>query len=296
MIWVGHGFPSMNLTTLDGSLATALQATVQNVTNSLLNARTVVYKIDPAAVGAGQMTPGLDNFDASVDDSVAPFEDTIGFDTLVQQTGGRTFYNRNDIDTEVHNAVTLGGTFYTIAYVPGSTSTEAAAYRHIRVTVDNPALHATTRLGYYTGVAAASSQPDPDKTVDAAILNQLHYTALDIGIAGCTPAANGTTLCKLQIDPNGLHWNDAPGGNQTASLLVSAAAYSATQKPLNYTRRSITLQSAANRAKDAKLSFDVPMHIPPEARSLRFIVLDTASRKLGSAESATIPNATTNSH
>jgi VWFA-related protein len=289
LIWVGHGFPSMNLTTSDSATAAEMQSTVQSISNALLNARTVVYKIDPAAVGAAQMTASVDNFDATFDDSVAPFADSISFDTLVQQTGGRSFFNRNDIDAEVHNAVTLGGTFYTIAYTPLSTSTEDAAYRHIRVTVDRPNLHATTRLGYFAGVAATATQPDPDKLVDAAILNQLQYTALHISFAGFTRDPTGTTLCELQIEPTDLASNSQLEGVAKVQLLVGAAAYSAAHKPLNYSRHAVLLDSSTASSPAGKISFEVPIHIPADAQSLRFIVLDKASGKIGSLDVASIP-------
>jgi len=288
LIWVGHGCPGVNLTAADPAIAHSMQALVQGVSDALLSSRIVLYKIDPAPVGSAQMTPSLDNFDAAIDDSVEPFADTINFDTIVQQTGGSSFFNRNDLDTEVSQAVNLGGSFYTLTYRPAYTETDVATYHHLRVVVARPETHASTRLGYYSGAAstAQTSAVDPNKIVDTAIVSSLQYRALAVQAGGCTrsgPAVDDAT-CKLTVPTSTLQWTYAADGSRTAHLLIGAAAYSAAGKPLSYTHHGITLHLRADQPSQSSATMDVPMHIASPAKKLRFIVLDTDSGKLGSAE------------
>ncbi|HEY0308901.1 MAG TPA: VWA domain-containing protein [Acidobacteriaceae bacterium] len=291
LIWVGHGFPSVNLENVDATLSDAMQTMIRKITNVLLEARIVVYRIDPAPVGSGHLLESPENMDAAFDDSTEPFAENIGFDTLVRQTGGTAFYNRNDVDNEVARAVTLGSTFYTVTYIPANDSAEPASYRHIRVVMNRPGLHASTRQGYYTDTQQ-TTQPAPDVplTVDAAIVNDLNYTSLQIRVSRYIRSGDGhSTIYRLQLAPQNLQWSVADDGSRTLHLMAAAASYTAAHKPRSYTRRSILLKFSANQDALAPISLDLPLHIPADATSLRVVVLDTSSGKLGSTNVDPLP-------
>jgi hypothetical protein len=280
---VGHGFPSLSLSSIEGNDLSGTQTLVKNLSNALLNARAVLYKIDPAPIGAGNLSPDVDHFDAAVDDSVIPFNDGVTFDTLVHQTGGHSFFNRNDVDAEVQRAVSLGGTFYTLTYTPTHASASPSPYRHIHVTFDQPGLHAATRLGYFLVDTATPSNVSPNTAVDAAMISGLDYTALRLTASTCTLGpATVTMRCTLQIDTRNLQWMSLPDGDRTASLLVAAAAYTAAHKPISYTRSPVTLHMSADKSP-ARASFEITLHAPSQPASLRFVVLAEPEGRLGSA-------------
>jgi len=293
LIWLGHGFPGINLINMPPPTAAAMEALVQSITNLLLEARIVVYKVDPAAVGSPTITPDLDDTDSAFDDSASPFADSISFDTVTQQTGGHSFFNRNDVDAEVGNAVDLGGSFYTIAYTPTGASTSASGYRHIRIRVDKPGARAITRQGYFKVESAETpvAPANPAGIVDAAIINNLSYAALHVQVESLALAPTAaSTRCTLRIDPKDIHWSTQPDGASVMNLLVGAATYSANNKPLTYSRDTAELHMDATDAADTEhATFEVPLHIPPAAARIRMIVLDEDTGKLGSIEVKNIP-------
>jgi VWFA-related protein len=295
LIWLGHGFPAMNLMNIPPQDAATMQALVQNITNQLLEARIVLYKVDPAAVGAPAVTPNMDDADSAFDDTAQPFADSISFDSMIQQTGGHSFFNRNDVDAEFSKAVDLGGSFYTLSYSPTGESTAAAGYRHIRVLVNQPGAKAVTRQGYFKIDAAAAPEApaNPAAVVDGAIINNLVYSALGVHITSLTRAPSGTsTRCFMRLDAKDIHWTLQPDGSRVMNLLVGAATYGANGKPLTYSRDTATLHmDAAAPDSDSALhsDFEIPMHIPPAAASLRIVVLAEETGKLGSADATSIP-------
>jgi len=301
LIWLGHGFPAISMTGLPPETAAGLQTLIQSITNLLLQARMVVYKVDPAAVGSTTITPDIDDLDSAFEDAAAPFADSISFDNVTQQTGGHSFFNRNDVDAEVGRAVDLGGSFYTLAYRPTGSSDAAANYRHIRVLVDHPGAKVATRLGYFNAVPkdAHSTAADPNAatvanpaaTVDAAIINNLAYTALGIQVESLRRSTtDSSTLCTLNIDPKAIRWTIEPDGSRTIKLLVGVATYTAANKPLTYARTATTLRIDSTDTHPAlQASLTLPVHIPVSAAKMRIVVLAENTGALGSAEANSIP-------
>ncbi|HWC18106.1 MAG TPA: VWA domain-containing protein [Terriglobales bacterium] len=78
---------------------------------------------------------------------------------LASQTGGRAFYNRNDIDRAISLSVAEGSTYYTLAYYPED-KTPDGKFRKIEVKLDRKGIQAHYRKGYF----AADVRPPDEKT------------------------------------------------------------------------------------------------------------------------------------
>ena len=78
---------------------------------------------------------------------------------LASQTGGRAFYNRNDIDRAIALSVAEGSTYYTLAYYPED-KTPDGKFRKIEVKLDRKGVQAHYRKGYF----ATETQPPDEKT------------------------------------------------------------------------------------------------------------------------------------
>lgn len=87
---------------------------------------------------------------------------------LASQTGGRAFYNRNDIDRAMALSVAEGSTYYTLAYYPEDKTTDGK-FRKIEVKLDRKGLQARYRKGYF----ATDTQPPDEKTARNEFLRSL---------------------------------------------------------------------------------------------------------------------------
>jgi len=87
---------------------------------------------------------------------------------LAGQTGGRAFYNRNDIDHAIALSVAEGSTYYTLAYYPENKNPDGK-FRKIDVKLDRKGLQTHYRRGYF----ATDSQPSDEKTARAEFMQAL---------------------------------------------------------------------------------------------------------------------------
>ena len=163
-------------------------STVQNdeelrkTDNLLTRAQVAVYPVD----ARGLMTDPSLNF-ASIDSPTsAPgdflrrsAQEHLTMEAIAEDTGGRAFYNTNDLSQAVKKAVEFGSNYYTLTYSPSNTKWDAR-FRSIKIAVDQPKVSLTYRNGYYAvdpndhrkfiASLAATSAPTP-RTMTTAMLH-----------------------------------------------------------------------------------------------------------------------------
>jgi VWFA-related protein len=87
---------------------------------------------------------------------------------LASQTGGRAFYNRNDIDHAIALSVAEGSTYYTLTYYPEN-KTPDGTFRKLEIKLDRKGLQAHYRKGYF----ATDVHPPDEKTARTEFLRAL---------------------------------------------------------------------------------------------------------------------------
>jgi VWFA-related protein len=292
LIWVGGGFPTLNPTTLDGDHAQEVKDTIQHVTDVLLETHITMYAIDPTSNAAGLteitnvdqtdfVTAGGGVMGLNID----PFDSAEDFDRLAPVTGGRIVRGLNDVAKQIATSIDLGANFYTLGYVPSSASNLAGKYRHIRVECLRPGVTINTREGYYPSHSESPAATRTDLSYDLSTaaestipLNGLHLTVQ----AGRAPGAY-----ILHVAAANLTWTANDDGSSTAHVAVLAVARSAKDKMLGHTLRVMTATARAGTnlqdpAREA--DFELTPTAFAKTASLRFVVRDAASGRMGSTE------------
>ena len=295
LIWVGDGFPTINPTTIDGDEAQEVKDALKHVTNVLLDTRVTLYAVDPSSTAAG-MTEITDSSQAqfllNAGDALAnnfdPFDGNDDFDRLGPLTGGRVVRGRNDIGHQIALSADLGARYYTIAYAPDSSSEAAAQYRKIRVVCSRPGLIATTRTGYYSGETqnektSATATYDLTTAAEAAIpLNGIPVT-VDLDTS---PSAPPDTYV-IHAGAANLTWKARDDGSATASVYIMAVSLNAKNTMLGHTLHGMTANAkpGANLHDPSKMADFAFIAVPfPKATTLRFIVRDNATGRMGSVD------------
>ena len=137
---------------------------IANTANRLSDARISVYPVDarglmsadlynPAAPfdERGEPNGGRDGAQAgrSLDDTANELMGARGtMEQLAEGTGGRAFYNRNDLGKAVLEGISDGATYYTLGYYPANKAWDGN-YHKIKVHVTRPGITLRYRLGYY---------------------------------------------------------------------------------------------------------------------------------------------------
>jgi len=294
LIWVGGGFPTLDPTMFDGNEDLIIRNTLRHVTDVLLNTRITLYAVDPTSSAAGLTeitSPEQLSFAEAAGDAMTvgtdPFNASEDFDRLGPVTGGRIVRGRNDVSQQIAESVALGANFYTLAYTPSSNETTSAKYRKIKVVILRSGLTATTRNGYYPN--AASLSPVETASYDLSVaaesslpLNGLHVTV----VPDDSPDVPRSTFI-VRVRAADLQWKPEANGESTASVYVLAASINAKKKMVGYSTKAMkaTAKPGTN-LQDSSHFADFVFTAPPSSKStsLRFIVRDSASGKMGSQD------------
>jgi VWFA-related protein len=295
LIWVGGGFPTVDPETIDGDDAQQVKDTIQHVTDVLLDTRVTLYAVDPTSTlpgmteitDAAQMAFVLDAGD-SIGGNIDPFNSSEDFDRLGPVTGGRVVRGMNDIAQQIASAVDLGASFYTISYAPSSSSQDAAQFRKIKVVCLRPGLAATTRLGYYSGQtqqqkSAETASYDLTTAATGSItLNGIRVTVEPDRSPGVPPY---TYVIHAGIAD--LTWKPNPDGGATASIYLMAVSLNAKDDMVGHMLRGMKANAKpgadlTHAGKTADFIFTAPP--APKSTTLRFIVRDSATGRMGSVD------------
>jgi VWFA-related protein len=293
VIWVGNGFPSANLQSLDDRTAETIEQAIQRCTDMLLAARVTMYTINPTAnttTTIDVQTPD-DLAMAENENGGQPYAGSLQFATLAPLTGGRAFLSRNDINNEIAEGIDAGTSYYTLSYSPVTKNDAAPKYRNIRITIKNPDLHATTRDGYY---ATKSPSQDSDSVVPVGQVK----AQLQLDIASAMNSAmvyNGLNFTAtkdgadyvLRVKTAGLDWRAVGPSAERAEVTAIVAWYNARGKVLGHIGRELTAdrQRSADRSIEEETVFRliVPT-LPGTATRLRFLLRDAVSSRMGTVD------------
>jgi VWFA-related protein len=288
LVWVGNGYPSADLNSLDDRTANTIETAVKRVTDRLLAARITMYTIDPSpgtTTVVDVETP--EDLDTSQNETGSdPFgSGTASFETFATSTGGKAFRGRNDINNEIGEGIAAGSFYYTLSYTPSNTSTDAAKYRKIRIVMKDPNLRATTRDGYYQETAA-DANPVNDKDskpkqqmanlqldISGALTSTISYNGLNVKAA---KAADGAY--RITVDAAGLTWGPDAKGVESAEATVAGGWYDAKGKLFGHVLR----EEVSPRGDEAV--FSLPIVVPAGTARLRMVVRDAVSGRMGTVD------------
>jgi len=288
VIWVGHGLPTLNMSTLGDDDKKAVEYAIAQCTNLLKNSRITIYAIDPAGIAAANTT--ILNADGTMEDP-DPFSGQIDFSGIVNETGGQSLHGRNDVDQLLDASVRNGENFYTLAYQPSGVSNDnPMKFRKIRVVPVNPDYTATSRTGYFAappdlGAGAGnhlsgSSKDQEDFDIIAAISNLMVFDGVPLTIARDATTAD---LYHVTFPANrlGLTLQD---GKFTGNIRFDLLGYDRQGKLLSKTGKVIMIQldSLAPGSGDSKtVTINAMLKMPEGTARVRMIVRAKNSGYLG---------------
>ncbi len=288
MIWIGRGFPAYNFINGPVDTENRVNNAVQQCVNELRDARVTLYTVDPAGLS---VTPGAGYGPAAAFND--PFGGNYQFSKLAVATGGRTFYGRNDVDTEIGNGIRDGASFYSLSYRPDTGSVDPKKFRRIVVTLTRPDLKAITREGYYVQLPPARVNPqNPSRRLAFELLSaegsNMVYDAVPLTI---TPNPDGNPdHFSIRVDGKGLVWAPATDtAPRHADVVVLATTFDKKNKELKRISKAISasasdpgLPPTGPLRRDLQLNFSLD-HDPKAVRA-RFVVRVNVTGRIGTAD------------
>jgi VWFA-related protein len=333
LIWLSGSFPFTILP--DSSQyspfrnVTNYRDRIEKTTNMLTAARVSVYPVDARGLQVATMSPtGGSTFsagmrgvpDTSGSQSVAEQRtaDEATMSEVADQTGGRAYFEANDLSGAIENAVESGENYYTIGYVPSGAKMNGS-FRKIKVSVDAPDVKLFYRRGYYAD--APDKQPAHgsgpfDPRVAASLLGAPPATEIVFEaalLAGNDPMLNNVRLpggkagemsdklskptryvVDLTLNPKSLNLSELPDGTRQAKIDLILIAYNGNGELANYVDHAAQIgikKEQYQHVVEQGLPLLIPIDLPAGGDWLRVAVEDLNTGRTGSLEiPVTVPD------
>ncbi len=220
--------------------------------------------------------------------SVAKMGTTENFSMkeLAERTGGRAFYNRNDLDMGIRRAINDSRLTYSVGYYPDHNQWNGS-FRKIQIKIDRPGVSVLARQGYFALADAtpipASYRADYMEQIAASPLDATEFPmSVHIGLAG--KKANPSLLATLRFQAQPLLRLQSDG-DWTSNFEILFMQMDAKNKLLDATNKIFTgsfAQSAYDKMIRAPMSIPVALKFMPHATVLCVILRDANSESIGS--------------
>lgn len=311
LIWISEAFPlDINPDySLTGSTTTArnYSADIAHVADSLIDAQVAVYPIDARGlVGSSAFDPannGVDQFGRSTganggrlgsglsNDSDALMRSHATMQEVAERTGGRAFYNRNDLDGAIRSSITDGSTYYTLAYYPDNKDWNGR-FRKIQLKTGRSGVKLRYRFGYYA--VDPKSFASQTQRMQLALFNQAMdidfpiSTGLQFRAAVIQPSekTGNRVLLNFAVDPHALSFDNPADGIRHASVECGAAIYAESGKPVVMTVSNFKAELNPEiyaRVMKGALPCQHYFELPPGRYLMRMGVRDTQTGLIGTS-------------
>lgn len=180
-----------------------------------------------SSTGGGRMrTAGNTPMQAFNQEAGTRAREVAAMEQLAASTGGKAFYNTNDLNGAMESAMTDGAHYYTIAYAP-SDKTMDGKFRRIDVKVNNAKYKLAYRRGYN---AEETPAMDPRAGVNPLV------SLLDYGLPGATGVLYGVSAI--------------PGPTEEATASNIAGQNTALRGKLTHYRVAFTIRTGDVELQD----------------------------------------------
>jgi VWFA-related protein len=316
LIWVSQAFPftldpGVVVQGFDAATGRNFDVSMPGTANALLDSQVVIYPIDPS----GMHLP--DEFDpAGRADALGRRETVIGADStinnlhkaetathssvneLAERTGGRAFYNRNDIGDAIVQSMHDGGTYYTLTYYPADKNWNGK-FRKIGVKVNRSGIKLRYRSGYFAidpGVkadtgkvsAAQEAQFRQAMELEAPVATSLLFNAKVMPAS--SPQGNGIVV-NFQLQPGAVSTEIGADGLQHLSVECAVEAFNEKGEPVNAAANTMTgalKPEVYEKVSRAGFPCRETLDLHPGKYLLRFGLRDNMSGRIGTADGTVV--------
>jgi VWFA-related protein len=262
-----------------------LNVGVNNIDNVTANpaGKGAMYGTGDLIAPIGSMSTGADN---------KAMQDTHDMGNLLAQlTGGRTYYDQNDLTYGIRSAIDDSRLVYVLGYYPAQDKWDSK-FHTFKVRVKESGVKLTYRSGYLAVPEGLTlSDTDSQSDMDKAILAPLDSTAIGLFARIKHEGADGKSLTiDLLVDVNNLTLTNEGNLWKGSLEVVIAQLTSGEDMPANGGRHhSVELNlpdGAYTKMKAQGLQLLFPFSPDPLAVEVRVVVRDDTSGALGTV---TIP-------
>ena len=290
LLWLSEGFPGTTLANREDSRRNVRNylAIFQKYSGLMEASQISVYPIDLRGLknSSLQGINGPGEFASGARRDTDMIGSQLTMRDVADQTGGRAFYNTNDLKLALQRSIEHGTTYYTLAYSPQNQNWNGD-FRHISVKLDRANVTLSYRQGYY----ATRDQPGPADVAHRMLVAEMQpgvpestmvllrvkvvaadtssdNVSIDYGVYAPDIAFTGDSLRHAKLEFVAVAWdkNNKPAGNasQTEELDLTPERYDKVQK--------------------TGVPGHLDLQLKPGTYQLRLGVMDYTTSKIGTME------------
>ena len=306
LIWISSSFPfdvNPNFQVVGSFDRQSHDVEIARAADALINSQVAIYPVDPRGLttsevfsasnsgrdSSGRALSGQGLQAALSQESSTLLAEHSTMNEMAGRTGGRSFYNRNDVAASIRQSIDDGSTYYTLGYYPENKKWDGK-FRKIQVKVSRPGIKLRYRLGYYAVDPQPRRESDPKKQ-DFTFIQSLNFelpvSTSVLFKAGVFPRSSQTqnrVPVYFRIDPRAVSLEQQADGSQHGRVHCGVRAYSQGGKPLRlqlgsmeYNLKPESFQQMMQSGFPCQFSLD----LPSGSYLLRLGVMDNRSGLIG---------------
>jgi VWFA-related protein len=271
----------------------AFEDDLLRATRALNDADIAVYPVDArgllavpkimTAQSSGIIKPNRLGSQALPPLSLAP----AGMNTMqvmAENTGGRAFYNTNDIQHAIRDALDDSEVTYTLGFYADASALDAQFHK-LKVVVDRKHVEVRYRMGYMARPAGAPGADEREAVINDALWSPLDSSGVSLAARvekAQEPKPNSLRV-MVSVDPSDLLFAEHEG-RHTVSVEFAFALLAADGRNLDTIHQVKTMDLDAKQYQELSKLFVVSKTFEPNPAiaQIRVILLDRGSGRLGS--------------
>jgi VWFA-related protein len=204
---------------------------------------------------------------------------------LSEASGGRAFYNTNDLAGAIRHVIDDSAATYLLGYYPDHNKWNGE-FREIKVKVNRPGVEVRSRHGYFAVADSASAPEREAKKLDDAIRSPLESTDLAIEVEADGVEVSGVRQLKVKVtvDAGQLRFQQQ-GDRWTDTIDRVWAEFDAGGRQVGTLSKQIDLSLTQDEHKEfgrTGFSFTETLAFATDAAEVHLVLRDTGTGAIGS--------------
>lgn len=279
VIWISGGFP---IRYHDGISLQSAAPQIYRAMRALNDADIAVYPVDARGlVGAFATPANARQQQFTTLDTVMRLVETS--QVIAERTGGRAFFNTNDLGGAIQRAAEDSRLTYVLGYYPAKTTWDGK-FRNIKVSVRRRGVDVRHRRGYFAIPPPAPVTQNRDHALFDALNSPLDLTAIGLRVdvaPGATPTAASTLTIRLDPDAIALQPRDGEWVGVMDLAIAQALPDGRLSKSVD-TRIPLTLGDEMHaRLRREGLTVTHTIEVRADAHQIKVAVRDPATGAVG---------------
>ena len=298
LVWISSAFPLTlqpeQFTTGNLSLESGLANSprymkeVRQTAAMLAYAQVAIYPVDARGLVAGSNDPALGGRPEGYSDTQTELLESHGvMQQLAEETGGRAFFNRNDIDRAVALSAADGTSSYQLGFYPVVSAWDGKFHR-LKVHVSRPDLEVRSRRGYFAEdpLLWRETLEKPDEEMRAALRNPIPATQVTFVARVLEQPADSRGHVDIQfaVYADSLSFEEEAGGLHHAQVDFVAVAFAPDGSVAAQDSRTSVMHlrpDIFSRLQKEGVPFQIQLELAPGSYQLSLGVRDSRTGAIG---------------